>query len=182
MLKYTIYLFLVLFNIPKFYEHVAQTETTTYINPFGEHVNITVSITIITFNNPLKVCFSNQKYIITTQTRPTQIVKVYFLLKNRVLTVFQDYWCTNLITLMVRNSTPTHTRLVYWIMNKKHFTPVILLQNNLCEYHKTMLKSYFVLKTCFKIKSSLHTQHEFLTLKIPIKDIIILIISRNYQI
>ena len=42
----------------------------------------------ITFNNPLKVYFSNKKYSITTQTRPTQIVKVYFLLKNRVLTYF----------------------------------------------------------------------------------------------
>ena len=29
----------------------------------------------ITFNNPLKVCFSNKKNNITTQTRPTQIVK-----------------------------------------------------------------------------------------------------------
>ena len=36
----------------------------------------------ITFNNPLKVCFSNKKYPITIQTRPTQIVKVYFLLKD----------------------------------------------------------------------------------------------------
>ena len=42
----------------------------------------------ITFNNPLKVCFSNNKYTITTQTRPTQIVKVYFLLENQVLTDF----------------------------------------------------------------------------------------------
>jgi hypothetical protein len=30
----------------------------------------------IPFNNPLKVCFSNKKYPITIQTRPTQIVKV----------------------------------------------------------------------------------------------------------
>ena len=52
----------------------------------------------ITFNNQLKVCFSNKKYTITTQTRLTQIVKVYFLLKNWVLTDFKDYWCTNLIT------------------------------------------------------------------------------------
>ena len=35
----------------------------------------------ITFNNPSKSVFSNMKYTITTQTRPTQIVKVYFLLK-----------------------------------------------------------------------------------------------------
>ena len=33
----------------------------------------------ITFNNPLKVCFSNKQYPITTQT--PQIVKVYFLFK-----------------------------------------------------------------------------------------------------
>ena len=35
----------------------------------------------INFNKPLKVCF-------TTQTPLTQIVKVYFLLKNRFLTEF----------------------------------------------------------------------------------------------
>ena len=34
----------------------------------------------ITFNNLLKVSFANKKYIITIQTRLTQIVKVYFLL------------------------------------------------------------------------------------------------------
>ena len=33
----------------------------------------------ITFNNPLKVYFSNKKYLITIQKCPTQIVKVYFL-------------------------------------------------------------------------------------------------------
>ena len=37
----------------------------------------------ITFNNPSKVYFSNKKYLITTKTSPTQIVKVYFLLKKR---------------------------------------------------------------------------------------------------
>ena len=42
----------------------------------------------ITFNNPFKVCFSNKKCTITTQTRLTQIIKVYFLLKNQVLTDF----------------------------------------------------------------------------------------------
>ena len=42
----------------------------------------------ITFNKPLKVCFSDKKYTITTQTRPTKIVNVYFILKNRVLTEF----------------------------------------------------------------------------------------------
>ena len=34
----------------------------------------------------IKVCFSNKKYTITTQTRPTQIVN---LLKNRVLTDYE---------------------------------------------------------------------------------------------
>ena len=42
----------------------------------------------ITFNNPLKVCFSNKKYTITTKTRPIQMVKVYFLLENRGLLDF----------------------------------------------------------------------------------------------
>ena len=32
----------------------------------------------ITFNNPVKVCFSNKKYLITIHKLPTQIVKVYF--------------------------------------------------------------------------------------------------------
>ena len=34
----------------------------------------------MTFNISLKACFSNKKYLITIQTRPTQIVKVYFLI------------------------------------------------------------------------------------------------------
>ena len=42
----------------------------------------------MTFNNPLKVCFFSKKNTITTQTCPTQIVKVYLLLKNRGLMVF----------------------------------------------------------------------------------------------
>ena len=37
---------------------------------------------LITFNNPLKTCFSNNKYLNTIQTRPTQIVKVYSLFKT----------------------------------------------------------------------------------------------------
>ena len=36
----------------------------------------------ITFNNPLKVCFKNKKNTITTQTRPTHIVKVLFLMEK----------------------------------------------------------------------------------------------------
>ena len=35
----------------------------------------------------LKDSFLNKKYFITIQTRPTQIVKVYFLLKNRFLKI-----------------------------------------------------------------------------------------------
>ena len=50
----------------------------------------------ITLNNPLKVCFSNKKNTITTHKRTTHVVELYFLVKNRVLTVFKDYWCTNL--------------------------------------------------------------------------------------
>ena len=54
----------------------------------GKHNIIKTICITITLNNPLKVCFFNKNYTITTQTRPTQIVKVYFLLKNRVLTDF----------------------------------------------------------------------------------------------
>ena len=36
----------------------------------------------------LKDSFSNKKYPITIQTHPTQIVKVYFFLKNQFLTDF----------------------------------------------------------------------------------------------
>ena len=42
----------------------------------------------ITFNNPLKVSFSNKKYLFTIQTRTTQIVKVFFLLKTVFFTDF----------------------------------------------------------------------------------------------
>ena len=51
----------------------------------------------ITFNNPLKALFSNKKYPTTIQTHPTQIVKVYFLLKIRFRWIFKDYWCTKSI-------------------------------------------------------------------------------------
>ena len=51
----------------------------------------------ITFNNLLKVGFMNKKYLITSiQTRPTQIVKVYFL--NLVLKDLKNCWCTKSIT------------------------------------------------------------------------------------
>ena len=36
----------------------------------------------ITFNYPLKASFSNKKYPVTIQTQPTQIVKVYFVVKK----------------------------------------------------------------------------------------------------
>ena len=42
----------------------------------------------IMFDNPLKVYFFNKKYLITIQTRLTQIAKVYFLLNNQFLTDF----------------------------------------------------------------------------------------------
>ena len=50
-------------------------------------IDITFCIPI-TFNNPLKVSFSNKKYPITIQTHPTQIVKVYLVLENHVLIKF----------------------------------------------------------------------------------------------
>ena len=80
----------------------------------------------ITFNNPLKAkaSFSNKKYPITFQTCPTQIVKVYFLLKDRLISSFVKIigaqnqlpmtFCSDLVsnkTLKARNSTPTHTNL-----------------------------------------------------------------------
>ena len=76
----------------------------------------------ITFNNPLKVCFSNKKYLITIQTRPTQIVISIFLIEKPVFNRFLKIigvqnqlpitFCSDLVCnkiLMVRNSTPTHT-------------------------------------------------------------------------
>ena len=44
----------------------------------------------MTFNNPLKACFSNKIYI-TIQTHPTQIVKVYFLMKKQVFSGFLKF-------------------------------------------------------------------------------------------
>ena len=71
--------------------------------------------------SPLKVCFSDRKYLITIQTRPAQIVKIYLNEKpvfneflkiigalNQLLITF----CSDLLrkkTLKARNSTPTHT-------------------------------------------------------------------------
>ena len=52
-----------------------------------------------TFNNPFKACFSNKKYIII-QTHPTQIVKVYFLMKQKSFYhIFKDHWCSNFINI-----------------------------------------------------------------------------------
>ena len=48
----------------------------------------------ITFNSCIKSLFSNKKYLITIQTRTTQILKVYLLLKNRIS---KDCWCTKSI-------------------------------------------------------------------------------------
>ena len=42
----------------------------------------------ITFNNPLKVYFSSKKYLITIQTRPTQIVISIFLIEKPVFNRF----------------------------------------------------------------------------------------------
>ena len=75
----------------------------------------------IKFNNPLKACFSNKKSPITVQTRPTEIVKVYFLLKPVIFCGFlrfinigaqnQFLFGSNLVlqASKARNSTPTHT-------------------------------------------------------------------------
>ena len=80
--------------------------------------NICISIN---FNNPLKVCLSNKKYLITIQTCPTPIVKSIFLIEkpvnefSKVIGVQNQLpitFCLDLVcnkTLMVRNSTPTHT-------------------------------------------------------------------------
>ena len=43
-----------------------------------------------TFDNPLQACLSNKKYLITIQTRSTQIVKSYFLLKTRFFNGLQQ--------------------------------------------------------------------------------------------
>ena len=46
----------------------------------------------MTFNNTLKVCFLDKKYLITINTRPTQIVKVYLkIFRNLFSTDFKDY-------------------------------------------------------------------------------------------
>ena len=76
----------------------------------------------VTFNNPLKVYFSSKKYLTTIQTRPTQIVLSIFLIEKTVFNRFLKIigvqnqlpipFCSDLLcnkTLMVRNSTPTHT-------------------------------------------------------------------------
>ena len=42
----------------------------------------------ITFNNPLKACFSNKKYLNTIPTQPTQIILSIFRIKK---TGFKDF-------------------------------------------------------------------------------------------
>ena len=73
----------------------------------------------ITFNNPLNVCFSNKKYTITIQTRPTQIVKLFKPVFNGFLKIISAQnqlpipFCSDLMhnkTLKARNTTPTQTK------------------------------------------------------------------------
>ena len=46
----------------------------------------------ITFNNLLKACFSNKKYIhITIKPRPTQIVKVFLIEKSVINEFYRLY-------------------------------------------------------------------------------------------
>ena len=72
----------------------------------------------ITFNNPLIVCFSNKKYLITIQTPPTQFIISIFLIEkmgfNRFLKIIGAQnqllitFCSDLVcnkTLNARNST-----------------------------------------------------------------------------
>jgi hypothetical protein len=42
----------------------------------------------ITFHNPIKTCFSNKKYAVAIQTRPTKIKNSIFLIDYLVLTGF----------------------------------------------------------------------------------------------
>ena len=58
--------------------------TSINVGDFGGYQSSACSID---FFCTLKACFSNKKYPITFQTRPTQIVKVYFWLKNRYLKI-----------------------------------------------------------------------------------------------
>ena len=79
----------------------------------------------ISFNNPLKACFSNKKNLTIIQTRPTQILKAYFLFKNRFLMIIGTQnqlpftFCSDLVwnkTLEARNLTPTHEFLAFDIL------------------------------------------------------------------
>ena len=80
----------------------------TYINLHYEFISIIliwrkIKLRIfcipITFNNPLKACFSNKTYMyITIQTHPTQIVNVYFLMKFFFWRIFKDYRSKKSIT------------------------------------------------------------------------------------
>ena len=48
----------------------------------------------INFDNPLKVCFFNDKYITTIQTPLTQIVISILLIENCFYRDFKDFWRT----------------------------------------------------------------------------------------
>ena len=47
-------------------------------------LQIKVICMLITFNNSLKACFSNETYSVTIQTRPTQIVNSIFIIAHLV--------------------------------------------------------------------------------------------------
>ena len=79
--------------------------STQTINPFCSP---------ITFNNPIKACFSNKKYTVVIQTRPTQIMNIIIINGNLVLKVIS---MQNLLPirfykkLHVTNlKPPTHTK------------------------------------------------------------------------
>ena len=73
----------------------------------------------INFNNLLKACFSNKKYLITIQTPPTQIEMIIFLIEKLILkiigvqnqlpiTFFSNLVCNKILNLEIQ---PQHTRI-----------------------------------------------------------------------
>ena len=104
-------------------------------------------------NSPLKACFSNDKYLITIQTRPTKIAVSTFLIEqpvfNGILKIIgvQNQlpitFSLNLVcnqTSKVRNSTPTHT-------NFSTLTSYYTSDPNKKQYENSLVNILFVLLT-----------------------------------
>ena len=56
------------------------------------------------FDNPIKACFSIKKYLVSIETRPTQIANSIFLIESPVLSGFLGLFCSQKIFFTEQNA------------------------------------------------------------------------------